>query len=112
MNNGNREFNNFLLLKFFGKIIHAGVNFPRSQNERKLAAIFSYIYLNLEDYVTQPGYYVLWIRTFVTSKRLGGGNLVRVLNGAKPLKFCNNSISPQLILYKNYSFQVKGKFGI
>eukprot|EP00171_Calliarthron_tuberculosum_P005428 IDg5428t1 len=74
---GNVEVTNLLVFNFFGEIIHAGVNFPGSWHDSKLAVLSGLIYPKLGDDFTPPGYAILGDSAFASSMRVGGGKIVR-----------------------------------
>lgn len=68
---GNVEVTNLLVFNFFGEIIHAGVNFPGSWHDSKLASLSGLIYPKLSDEMTPHGYAILGDSAFVSSMRTG-----------------------------------------
>lgn len=71
------EVTNLFVWNFKGEIIHAGVNFPGSWHDSKLAYASGLIYPKLSDRMTPPGFAILGDSAFAVERKVSDGKIVR-----------------------------------
>lgn len=74
---GNIEVTNIMVFNFFGEIVHAGVNFPGSWQDIKLASASGLINPKLSDEMNPPEYAILGDSAFLSDIRMENGKIVR-----------------------------------
>ena len=71
------EVTNLFVWNFYGEIIHAGVNFPGSWHDTKLAGASGLYYPKLSYEMTPPGYAILGDSAFVNNTTATNGKVLR-----------------------------------
>ena len=71
------EVTNLFVWNFYGEIVHAGVNFPGSWHDTKLAGASGLYYPTLSDELTPPGYAILGDSAFVNHTSVTNGKVLR-----------------------------------
>jgi len=71
------EATNVFVWNFFGEVIHAGINFPGSWHDSKVAAASGLYYPKLADHLTPPGFAVLADSAFPKTTSVLNGKIVR-----------------------------------
>lgn len=73
----NVEVTNIFVFNFFGEVIHAGVNYPGSWHDSKLATVSGLMHPKLGNEMTPPGYAILGDSAFSSLMSVSGGKVVR-----------------------------------
>ena len=71
------EVTNSFVWNFFGEIIQAGINYPGSWHDSKLANASGLLFPKLSDSMTPPGYAIPGDSAFIGHTRHTKGNIVR-----------------------------------
>jgi len=71
------EATNVFVWNFFGEVIHAGINFPGSWHDSKVAAHSGLYHPKLDDAMTPPGFAILADSAFPRSTAVLNGKIVR-----------------------------------
>ena len=72
-----QEVSNLFVWNFFGEIVHAGVNFPGSWHDSRVAAASGLYFTRLSDRITPPGFCILGDSAFPRSTDVNNGKILR-----------------------------------